>query len=126
MDKQTLFTENAPRPAGPYSQAVKCGGFIFVAGQIPIDPVTGVVATLGVHKETRLILDQISNILDAAGSGMQKVVKFTVFLKKIDDVKFVNEVFEERDLGGLPARSTVEVSNLPKNASVEIDAIAEA
>ena len=126
MDKQTLFTENAPRPVGPYSQAVKCGGLIFLAGQIPIDPATGVTITLGIHKETRLILDHISNILEAAGSSLQKVVKFTVYLKKIDDARFVNEVFEERDLGGLPARTTVEVSNLPKNASVEIDAIAEA
>jgi 2-iminobutanoate/2-iminopropanoate deaminase len=126
MDKQTLFTENAPKPAGPYSQAVRCGGFIFVAGQIPINPATGVTITEGIHKETRLILDHITNILEAAGSSIEKVVKFTVFLKRIDDIKFVNEVFEERNLGAMPARTTVEVSSLPKNASVEIDAIAEA
>jgi 2-iminobutanoate/2-iminopropanoate deaminase len=126
MPKQTLFTENAPKPVGPYSQAVKCGGFIFVAGQIPINASTGAVVTEGIHKETRLILDNIQAILESAGSSLQKVVKFTVYLKRIDDTKFINEVFEERDLGGLPARATVEVSNLPKNVSVEIDAIAEA
>lgn len=126
MDKQTLSTENAPRAVGPYSQAVRCGNLIFVSGQIPINPATGVVLAEGVHKETRIIMDNIQAILEAAGSSMQKVIKFTVFLKKIDDAKFVNEVFEERDFGGLPARSLVECSNLPRNANVEIDAIAEA
>jgi 2-iminobutanoate/2-iminopropanoate deaminase len=123
MDKQSIFTETAPRPVGPYSQAIKANGFIFVAGQIPIDPATGVPVPEGIHKETRLILDHIENILKAAGSSIDRVVKFTVFLKRIDDIKFVNEVFEERNLGAMPARSTVEVSNLPKNVSVEIDAI---
>ncbi len=124
MDKQSVFTESAPRPVGPYSQAIKANGFIFVAGQIPIDLSTGVVVPEGIHRETRLILDHIDNILIAAGSSLQKVVKFTVYLKRIDDAKFVNEVFEEKNLGVLPARAAVEVSALPKSCSVEIDAIA--
>ncbi|HRU38475.1 MAG TPA: Rid family detoxifying hydrolase [Candidatus Goldiibacteriota bacterium] len=125
MGKEIIFTENAPRPVGLYSQAIRCNGFIFVAGQIPLDPVTGVAVTEGVHKETRLVMDNIAAILEAAGSSLAKVVKFTVYLRHIDDAKFVNEVFAERNLAELPARAMVEVSNLPKNVGVEIEAIAE-
>jgi len=126
MGKEAIFTEKAPKPAGQYSQAIRCNGFIFVAGQIPLDPETGVAVTEGVHKETRLIMDNIAVILEAAGSSIEKVVKFTVYLKRIDDAKFVNEVFAERNLGALPARAMIEVSNLPRNVGVEIEAIAEA
>lgn len=125
MAKQDVFSDRVPRPTGPYSQAIRSNGFIFVSGQIPVDPATGVIVAEGIHKETRMILDSIEGILEAAGSSLRKVVKFTVFLKKIDDLKFVNEVFGERDLGTLPARSSVEVSNLPKNVNLEIEAIAE-
>jgi 2-iminobutanoate/2-iminopropanoate deaminase len=125
MAKQDIFSDKAPRPAGPYSQAIRSNGFIFISGQIPVDLATGVIVNEGIHKETRRILDSIEGILEAAGSSLQKIVKFTVFLKKIDDLKFVNEVFEERNLGILPARSAVEVSNLPKNVNLEIEAIAE-
>jgi 2-iminobutanoate/2-iminopropanoate deaminase len=125
MAKQDIFSDKAPRPAGPYSQAIRSNGFIFISGQIPVDLATGVIVNEGIHKETRRILDSIEGILEAAGSSLQKIVKFTVFLKKIDDLKFVNEVFEERNLGILPSRSAVEVSNLPKNVNLEIEAIAE-
>lgn len=125
MAKQVIFTDNAPRPIGPYSQAVKANGFIFVSGQIPIDPATGTVSSGNIHQETRLILDNIARILEAAGSSIEKVVKFTCYLKDINDMKFVNEVFEEKNLGALPARASVQVTDLPKNAKIEIDAIAE-
>ncbi|MCX8094497.1 MAG: RidA family protein [Candidatus Goldbacteria bacterium] len=125
MAKQVVFTDNAPRPIGPYSQAIKSNGFIFVSGQIPIDPATGTIVTGNIHMETRLILDNIERILEAAGSSLTKVVKFTCYLKDINDIKFVNEVFEERNLGALPARACVQVSDLPKNSKIEIDAIAE-
>jgi 2-iminobutanoate/2-iminopropanoate deaminase len=124
MGKDIILTQNAPAPTGAYSQAVKAGGFIFVSGQLPIDRSTGILSYEGVHKETRIILDNISAILESAGSSLAKVVRLTVFLKKIDDVKFVNEVFAERFGDDLPARSVVEASRLPKDANVEIEAVA--
>lgn len=124
MAKQIIFTDSAPRPIGPYSQAIKSNGFIFVSGQIPIDPATGTIVSSNIHTETRLILDNIEKILEAAGSSTEKVVKFTCYLKDINDMKFVNEVFEERNLGALPARVCVQVADLPKNTKIEIDAIA--
>ncbi len=125
MAKEIIFTEQAPRPIGPYSQAIKTKGFIFVSGQIPIDPATGTAVTGNIHQETRLIMDNIARILEAAGSSLDKVVKFTCYLKDINDMKFVNEVFEEKDLGALPARACVQVADLPKGVKIEIDAIAE-
>lgn len=125
MAKQVIFTDSAPRPIGPYSQAIKSNGFIFVSGQIPIDPATGMVSSGNIHMESRLILDNIARILEAAGSSIDKVVKFTCYLKDINDIKFVNEVFEEKKLGALPARSCIQAAELPKNANIEIDAIAE-
>ncbi|HPD18042.1 MAG: Rid family detoxifying hydrolase [Candidatus Goldbacteria bacterium] len=125
MAKQVIFTDSAPRPIGPYSQAIKSNGFIFVSGQIPVDPATGTVTISNIHLETRLILDNISKILETAGSSIDKVVKFNCYLKDINDIKFVNEIFEERNLGALPARSCIQASDLPKNVRIEIDAIAE-
>ena len=125
MAKEVIFTDSAPRPIGPYSQAIKSKGFIFVSGQIPIDPSTGTVVSGNIHLETRLIMDNIARILEAAGSSVNKIVKFTCYLKDINDMKFVNEIFEERDLGALPARACIQVADLPKNVKIEIDAIAE-
>jgi 2-iminobutanoate/2-iminopropanoate deaminase len=125
MTKKIILTDRAPKPVGPYSQAIISGGFIFLAGQIPIDPSTGIIITEGVHKETRMIMDNISAVLEAAGSSLEKIVKLTVYLINIEDVKFVNEVLEDRIKGGFPARSAVQVSRLPKDANVEIEAIAE-
>ncbi|MCE5299467.1 MAG: Rid family detoxifying hydrolase [Spirochaetia bacterium] len=127
MTKDIISTKNAPAPAGSYSQAVKSNGFIFVSGQIPIEPATGDLITTGIHHETRVVLDNISAILSAAGSDITKIVKLTVYLRKIEDVKFVNEVLAERfPDNNLPARACVEVSGLPKDAGVEIEAVAEA
>ncbi len=126
MSKEIISTDSAPAPQGAYSQAVKAGGFVFVSGQIPIDMSTGIISAEGVHKETRIVIDNIANILNAAGSSLSNVVKFTIFLTKIDDIRFVDEVLLEKMGADLPARAVVEVSKLPKNISIEIDAIAEA
>jgi len=124
MGKEIISTATAPAPQGAYSQAVKANGFIFVSGQIPVDPSTGMIVTEGIHKETRIVIDNIEAILTAAGSGLNNVVKLGVFLTKIDDIKFINEVLKERFTDGLPARTTVQVSRLPKDINVEIDAVA--
>lgn len=124
MGKEIILSATAPAPQGAYSQAVKANGFIFVSGQIPVDLSTGMIVTEGVHKETRIVIDNIEAILTAAGSGLNKVVKLGVFLTKIDDIKFINEVLKERFTDGLPARTTVQVSRLPKDINVEIDAVA--
>ena len=126
MTLEKVSTNSAPAPQGAYSQAVKSNGFVFVSGQVPIDMSTGIITAEGVHKETRIILDNISEILKAAGSSLEKTVKLTVFLKDINDIKFVNEVMEEKFGENLPARSVVEASRLPKEIGIEIDAIAEA
>ncbi len=123
MGKEIISTPNAPAAQGSYSQAVKAGGLVYVSGQIPIDNATGSLVTEGVHKETRVVIDNLEAVLKAAGSGLNKVVKLGVFLKNIDDIKFINEVLKER-FAELPARTTVQVSRLPKDVSVEIDAIA--
>ena len=123
---EIIFTENSPKPQGAYSQAVKSNGFVFVSGQIPVDIATGIICVESVMKETRIIFDNISSVLNAAGSSLEKIVKLTVFLKNLDDIKFVNEVMNERFGDNLPARAVVEVSRLPKDISLEIEAIAEA
>ena len=122
---EIVKTDLAPKPQGAYSQAVKSGGFVFLAGQIPIDKNTGIINVEGVHKETRIIFDNMEAVLKASGSSMDKIVKFTIYLKELDNIKFVNEVITEKFGENPPARSTVEVSRLPKDINIEIDAIAE-
>ena len=126
MAKEIISTESAPKPAGAYSQGVKAGGFVFVSGQLAMDPATGILHSEGVHKDTRRIIANIAAVLQASGSSLDKVVKLTVFLKNIDDIKFVNEVFADVFGASAPARSTVEAARLPKDAKVEIEAVAEA
>ncbi len=125
MAREIVSTDKAPAPVGAYSQAVKSNGFVFVSGQIPIDVTTGLLSSEGIHKETKIILYNIAAILEAAGSSLEKVIKFTVYLKDINDIKFVNEVFKEIYGDNPPARVTIEVSKLPKDAKIEIEAIAE-
>ncbi|MDP3014474.1 MAG: Rid family detoxifying hydrolase [Candidatus Subteraquimicrobiales bacterium] len=122
--KVAIITEDAPFPVGPYSQAVKANGFIFVSGQIPIDAQTDELVNGDIEKQTRLVLQNIKSILEAGDSSLAKVVKLTVFLKNIGDLPRVNKVFEECFLGEFPARESVEVSQLPKEAKIEISAIA--
>jgi 2-iminobutanoate/2-iminopropanoate deaminase len=119
-----VFTESAPKPIGPYSQALIASGLIFTAGQIPLDPVTGAIDGADIATQTRRALSNVGAILTKAGSSVQKVVKTTVYLKDINDFAGMNAVYAEFFGSHAPARSTVEVARLPKDAKVEIDAIA--
>jgi 2-iminobutanoate/2-iminopropanoate deaminase len=125
-DKRTVIsTERAPRAIGPYSQAIRAGNLLFCSGQIPLDPATGELAGPGdVTAQTRQVLDNLGAVLQAAGVGFDAVVKTTVYLKSMDDYPVVNEVYAERFGESRPARAAVEVSRLPKDVSIEIDAIA--
>ncbi len=122
--KIAIITEEAPLPIGSYSQAVKANGFIFVSGQIPIDPKIGEVVAEDIEGQTRQVLENIKSILEAGDSSLAKVVKITVFLKDIKNLPQVNKVFEEYFEGEFPARESVEVSRLPRDAEIEISAIA--
>jgi len=120
MRKQVILTENAPAPIGPYSQAVKAGQFIFVSGQIPIDPKTGELVSGDIAKETRQVMDNIEAILSAAYASWKDVVKTTIFLTNMNDFAAVNEVYASCFTSDFPARETVAVAGLPKGVRVEI------
>lgn len=125
MNKTLIKTENAPAAIGPYSQAVKAEGkLIFVSGQLPINPATGEFAGADIKAQTEQSILNISAILTEAGASLDNVVKTTVFLADMDDFAGMNEVYSSFFSNGLPARAAVEVSKLPKNAIVEIEAIA--
>lgn len=125
--KRVVSTEGAPAALGPYSQAVRVGEFVFVSGQLGLDPVTGSLVAGGIEAQTMRVLENLKAVLAAAGLGMAQVVKTTVFLKDMGDFAAMNEVYS-RYLAGTgvvaPARSTIEVARLPKDALVEIEAIA--
>ena len=116
-------TDKAPGAIGPYSQAVKTDTHVFVSGQLPLDPVSGNLVTEGVQAETRQALTNLRHILEAAGSGLEKVVKTTVFIKNREDFPRINEVYAEFFKENPPARACVEVARLPKDANVEVEAI---
>lgn len=121
---EQIETEHAPLPIGPYSQAILANGFVFVSGQIPIDPATGTLVPGKMGEQTRQAMKNLASILEAAGSGLPKLVKTTIYLANLDDFSEVNRVYAEC-LGDVkPARATVEVSRLPRNALVEIEAVA--
>ena len=122
--KDRVHTESAPQAIGPYSQAVKASGLVFTSGQIPIDPATGVVIEGSIAEQTERVLNNIKAVLEAAGSSLEQVVKTTVFLADLSDFGEMNEAYGRFFAGVPPARSTVEVSRLPRDARVEIDAIA--
>ena len=124
MPKETISTHDGPKAIGPYSQAVKANGFVFVSGQIAIDPVTNTLLSGDVAFQTERVLKNLSGILQAAGTGLDKVVRSTVFLKSMGDFAAMNEVYGKHFTSAPPARSTVEVSRLPKDVLVEIDVIA--
>ena len=126
MPKVIIKTDQAPKAVGPYSQAVKidAGTLIFTAGQIPLDPKTNDFVSGGVGRETRQVLENLKSILEAAGSGLDQVIKTTVFLSSMDDFAVMNEVYEQYFKKNPPARSTVEVSRLPKGVRLEIEAVA--
>ena len=122
--RTVVSTHDAPNPIGPYSQAIKANGFIFVTGQIPLDPTTQQLIDGGVAQQTERALQSISGILKAAGSSLDKVVRRVVFLKSMNDFEAMNEVYGKFFKGNPPARSTVEVARLPKDCLIEIEATA--
>ena len=122
--REVVATPDAPQAIGPYSQAIKAGGFIFVSGQVAIDPPTGDIVTGGVAEQTERVMQNLAAILKAAGSSMEKVVKSSVFLKNMGDFAAMNQVYGKFFTSAPPARATVEVARLPKDVLVEIDVIA--
>jgi 2-iminobutanoate/2-iminopropanoate deaminase len=122
--REVVATKDAPQAIGPYSQAIKAGGFVFVSGQIPIDPATGNVINGDVSAQTERVMQNLSAILRAAGSSLDRVVKTTVFLKSMSEFAAMNEVYGRYWKSAPPARATVEVARLPKDVLVEIDVIA--
>lgn len=119
-----IHTENAPAAIGPYSQAIRAGDTVYVSGQLPIDPATGVFAGADIAAQTRQSLTNIRNILQAAGADMTKVVKTTVMLKNIGDFAAMNEAYAEFFTAPYPARAAYQVAALPKDALLEIECIA--
>ncbi len=122
--REIVATKDAPQAIGPYSQAIRANGFVFTSGQIALDPATQQVVAGGVAVQTERVLRNLAAVLQAAGSGLEKVVKTTVFLKDMNDFAAMNEVYGKHFGGATPARSTVEVARLPKDVLVEIDVIA--
>lgn len=119
-----VHTAQAPAAIGPYSQAIKAGGFVFASGQIPIDPATGEFVSGGVAEQTEQVLKNLTAVLEAAGSGLDQVVKTTVFLLDMADFSAMNEVYGRFFKNDPPARATVAAAGLPRNARVEIEAVA--
>lgn len=124
--KQVISTEKGPKAIGPYSQAIKAGGFVFISGQVAFDPATGQLVEGDVARQTARVLENLKAIADAAGTSLDRAVKATVFLKDMNDFTAMNEVYAKFFPKDPPARATVEVARLPKDVRVEIDIIAEA
>ncbi|NLZ90743.1 MAG: RidA family protein [Clostridiales bacterium] len=124
MKKEIVSTKNAPGAVGPYSQAVKCGGMVYTAGQVALDPNTGQMVEGGIKEQTHQVFANLKAVLEAAGTSLENVVKATVFIVDMDKFGEVNEVYAEYFTGDFPARSCVEVGRLPKGALVEIEVVA--
>ena len=128
MQKDTIYTKDAPEPIGPYSQAIKLSmdsnKLLYTSGQVAIDPKTGNFITGGIKEQTKQVMENLVALLKEAGSDLSKVIKTTVFIKDMNDFAAMNEVYAEYFGESKPARSTVEVARLPKDALVEIELIA--
>lgn len=122
--KEIIQTDRAPQAIGPYSQAIKSNGLVFASGQIPIDPQTGQFVPGGIAEQTEQVLKNLVAVLEAAGSGLKRVVKTTVFLADMQEFAAMNEVYAKFFTEDPPARATVEAARLPRDARVEIEAIA--
>ena len=125
MNKDVITTSGAPKPVGTYSQAVKSGNFLFVSGQIPLDPETGEIINGDFREQTRRVLNNIMAILDASGMSAENVIKTNVYMTDLTNFPIVNEVYAEFFKSDPPARAAVEVSQLPLNVEIEIECIAE-
>lgn len=121
---EVVSTELAPKALGPYSQAIKAGGMVYTSGQIPIDPATNTIEAVTIEDQTRQVIKNLAEVLKAAGSGLDKVVKTTVFIKDMNDFAALNGVYGEMFGENRPARSCVEVARLPKDVKVEIECVA--
>ena len=121
---ETIATENAPKALGPYSQALKAGGFIYCSGQIPINPATNAVEATTIEDQTRQAITNLKNVLEAAGANLDKVVKTTVFISDMNDFAALNAVYAEMFGDTKPARSCVQAARLPKDVKLEIEAVA--
>jgi 2-iminobutanoate/2-iminopropanoate deaminase len=122
--KERVQTEKAPKAIGPYSQAIKANGFLFASGQVPLDPATGEIIQGSIAEQTERVFENLKAVLEAAGTSLEKVVKTTVFLADLTDFAEMNATYAKFFKEVAPARSTVEVSRLPRDARVEIDLIA--
>ena len=124
MKREPVSSNDAPKPIGPYSSAIKTDGLIFCSGQTPIDPATGQLVSAGIQEQTERVLENLRAVLTAAGSSLDAVVKTTVFLTSMSDFAAMNEVYARYFTGAAPARSTIAVAGLPRGAQVEIECIA--
>ena len=122
--RQAVVSKEAPQAIGPYSQAIKAGGFVFASGQIALDPATGKLIEGDISAQAERVLKNLTAVLAAAGSGMDRVVKTTVFLKNLSDFPAMNETYAKFFANAPPARSTVQVAGLPKDALLEIEVVA--
>lgn len=122
--RDVILTDRGPKPIGPYSQAIRANGFLYVSGQVALDPKTGELTGTDIRQQTERTLENVKGILEAAGSNLHHVVKTTVFLKDMNDFAAMNEVYAKYFGSAPPARSTVQVARLPKDALVEIEVIA--
>ena len=124
MQKEIISTKDAPQAIGPYSQAIRFGNLIFASGQIPIEPETGKILKGDIKGQTKLILENLNNVLAAGGSSLDNVLRTTIFLTDLENYPVVNETYAQYFNDFPPARSTVQVAKLPMDAQIEIDAIA--
>ncbi len=124
MAKKIISTENAPQAIGPYSQAVQAGNLLFISGQIALEPLSGELIHGDVNAQTKRVMENIKGVVLAAGASLEDIVKCTIFIKNMGDFAAVNKIYGSYFQSEPPARATVEVSSLPKNVDVEIDAIA--
>lgn len=124
MDKKVISSKKAPQPIGPYSVAIQSGTLVFTSGQLGLDPASGNLVAGGVEAETRQVLTNLRNVLEAAGSGLDNALKTTVFLKDMADFPKMNAIYGEFFPENPPARSTVQVAALPKGGAIEIEVIA--
>jgi 2-iminobutanoate/2-iminopropanoate deaminase len=124
MSRHAVQSEDAPKAIGPYSQAIRSGGFLFLSGQIPLDPATMTMVEGDVREQAHRVMQNLRSVLEAAGASLDAVVRTTIFLADLNDFAAVNDVYGTYFASPPPARSTVEVARLPRDARVEIDAIA--